>query len=68
MNTRIDKILFLSDNNVVIYYTDRAPMTVCSDRGGALNLALYLLGLDVQILLDDDKTNPCADLTQKEAA
>jgi hypothetical protein len=39
----IDKILYVNENKVIIYYTHRDPVTVSSDSGKALELLDELL-------------------------
>lgn len=40
----IDEVMYVSDNELIIYYADGRKMSVCSDDGTALELLEELLG------------------------
>lgn len=40
----IDKLYLTSTRCVIIYYTHKPPVTVVSDSGNAMDLALFIIG------------------------
>jgi hypothetical protein len=58
MNSKVDKVLYVNKNLVVVYFVNRASLNITSDNGTALSLTFETLNCESEIYEDLEPTIP----------